>query len=254
VRNSDFFKGIARIDVVWRDKMLSVPLFYYDNAFIRVAFLTPLDKIRELLPSPRMHPLRVTPWHSVTTITAFAYRDCDLGPYNEVAIGFPITIGKPAPVFTGLLRKLPGIPKAYVHRLPVTTKIARDVGVEFANYPKFLADITFEEKNGSLTCHLVEAQSHVLTLTVRKLAVQPTDRLHMHSITYREGRILRLELILGERRHGISRQPAHAHLELGDHPIAQELRDLNVGRMLFCQYTPQFPAILSPVLESFAGE
>jgi hypothetical protein len=254
VRDSDFFKGIARIDVPWRDGMLNVPLFYYDDTSIQAAYLTPLDKIRELLPSSRMHPLRVTPWHSVTIITAFAYRDCDIGPYNEVAISFPITIGKPSPVFTGLVRKLPGIPKSYTRHLPVTTEIARDLGVEFANYPKFLADITFEEKDGSLACHLTEAQSHVLTLTVRKLAAQPADRLHMHSITYRESRILRLELILGERRQGISRQPAHAHLELGEHPIAQELRDLNLGRMLYCQYTPQFQAILSPVLESFAGE
>lgn len=254
MRNSDFFQQIAHVNVPWGDRTINVPLFYYDITAIGVAFLTPLDKIRELLPSSRMFPLRVTPWHGMTTITAYAYHDCDLGPYNEVAIGFPVTINKAAPVFTGLLRKLPRILQVYVHHLPVTTEIARDAGVEFANYPKFLADIAFESKDGSLVCHLVEAQSHILTLAVRELPIQHAGRSYLHSITFREGRILRLELILDERRQGISRKSAHAHFELGDHPIAQELRELNLGRMLFCQYTPQYQVILSPVLESFAGD
>lgn len=252
MRNSDFFQQIAHVDVPWGDRTINVPLFYYDAASISVAFLTPLDKIRKLLPSPRMHPLRVTPWHGMTTINAYEYRDCDLGPYNEVAIGFPITIDQPSPVFTGILRKLPGIPKVYVHHLPVTTEIARDAGVEFANYPKFVADITFEKKNSALTCRLAHAQGHILTLTVCELPLQPLGRSYLHSVTFREGHILRLELII-ERRQGISRKPAHAHLELGDHPIAQELRDLSMGRMLFCQYAPKYQAILSPPLESFAG-
>jgi hypothetical protein len=91
MRNSDFFQEIAHVDVLWGDMTLSVPLFYYDIGAIGVGYLTPLDNIRKLLPSPRMHPLRVTPWHGITTINAYEYRNCDIGPYNKVAIGFPIT-------------------------------------------------------------------------------------------------------------------------------------------------------------------
>ncbi len=212
MRDSDFFQQIVHVDVPLGERTISFLLFYYDMGAIGIAYLTPLDKIRKLLPSPRMHPLRVTPRHGMTIINAYEYRDSDIGPYNEIAIGFPITIGKPAPVLTGLLRKLPGIPKGYVHRLPVMSEIARDAGVEFANYPKFLADITFEKKNGSLTCRFVEGQSHVLTLTVRELPLQPVLSSYIHSVTFREGRLLRLELILGERRAGVSRKSAHAQL------------------------------------------
>jgi hypothetical protein len=253
MQDSDFFQQIPHVPVPWGDRKMHVPLFYYDLASITAAFLTPLDNIRALLPSSRMHPLRVTPWHGMTSITAYEYRDCDIGPYNEVAIGFPITLDKASPVFTGLLRKPRGIPKAYVHHLPVTTQIAMDAGVEFANYPKFVADITFEKKAGALHCRLSEDQHHILTLSVQELPLQPVARTHLHSITYWEDRILRLEFIFAERRQGISRSAAHAHLELGEHPIAQDLRELKPGRMLYCQYTPQFQAILSPVLESFAG-
>ena len=251
MRNSDFFRQIAHVDVPWGDRTINVPIFYYDISVIGVAFLTPLAKIRPLLPSPRMHPLRVTPWHGMTTITAYEYRDCDLGPYNEVSIGFPVTLDKASPVFTGILRKLQGVPKVYVHHLPVTTEIAHDAGVEFANFPKFLADIAFESKGVWRRCRLSEAQNPILTLAVRELSVQPTERTYIHTLTFREGRILRLELILSERDQAMSRDSAHVRLELGDHPIAQELRALNLGRMLYCQYAPQCQVILSPVLESF---
>jgi hypothetical protein len=40
---------------------------------------------------------------------------------------------------------------------------------------------------------------------------------------------------------------------LGDHPIAQELEELGLGRMLAYQYAPSYQSILSPVLESFAA-
>ena len=46
-------------------------------------------------------------------------------------------------MFTGILRKPPTEPEVYIHHLPVTTEIARDAGVEFAGYPKFLAYIGF---------------------------------------------------------------------------------------------------------------
>lgn len=252
MRNSSFFQQIAHVDVPWGDRTISVPLFYYDISAIGVAFFTSLSKIREKLPSPRMHPLRVTPWHGLTTITTYEYRDCDIGPYNEVAISFPVTLDRPSPPFTGLFRKSPGVPKVYTHHLPVTTEIARDAGIEFANYPKFLANITFEKKDGSITCHLAEAQGHILTLTVHELPLQPVGRSTIHSLTFREGYILRLEFILGTCSQGQSHNPAHAHLELGDHPIAQELRDLKLGRMAYCFYSPAFQAILSPVLESFS--
>jgi hypothetical protein len=141
----------------------------------------------------------------------------------------------------------------YTHRLPVTTEIARDAGVEFANYPKFLADITFEEANGALSCRLVEKQGHILSLTVSDLDLETGERMYIHSLTFREGRILRLEFVLSACEKGGSRNPKDAELELGDHPIAQELRDLGLGWMVYCYRVPRFQAVLSPVVESFDG-
>jgi hypothetical protein len=200
-----------------------------------------------------MRPVRVTPWHGLTTITAYQYRDCDIGPYNEVAIGFPVTLGKGAPSFMRPSRKRPDVRTIYTHRLPVTTEIARDAGVEFANYPKFLADISFKEVGGALCCRLEEKQSHILSLTVSDLDSEAGGRMYIHSLTYREGRVLRLEFVLSAGERGSSRNTQDARLELGGHPIAGELRELRLGRMVYCYRVPRFQAVLSPVLESFDG-
>ena len=84
------------------------------------------------------------------------FRDNDLGPYNKVAISIPFTLNRATPLFTGILRKSPDVPNLYIRHLPVTTEIARDAGVEFAGYPKFLASIKFEKQNGWITCRLAE--------------------------------------------------------------------------------------------------
>jgi hypothetical protein len=251
MRETAFYEQVEHIETEWRGGRINLPVFYYDVTTIVAGFLTPLDRVLKLLPSPRMKPLRATPWHAVTTIVCFEYRDSDIGPYNEVAISFPITIDKPTTVLTGLLRHIKEGPMAYVHHLPVTTEPAYHAGVDFYNYPKFIANIDFKREGGRVTCRLAEGDSHILTLSVREIPVKPLERWRFHGITIRDGRILRSEVILNVGEQGISRNSGDVKLELGSHPIAEELRSLNLGRMIHLQYIPRNQSILTPVLESY---
>jgi hypothetical protein len=180
------------------------------------------------------------------------FKDCDLGPYNEVSISVPFTLDRASPMFTGLVRKGPAEPKVYIHQLPVTTEIALDAGVEFAGYPKFLANIRFKREANWVTCRLAEGEQHILTLAGREMEVQDAPRSRMHVFTVRKGRMLRSELISSERGIAVSRSSSNVRLELGDHPVARELEGLEIGRMLAYQYTPEYQTILTPVIESFS--
>jgi hypothetical protein len=252
MRHEEFFQQIEHLKASWGHRTILLPVFYYDVATLSVQFLAPIEKVRELLPSSRMHPLRITPWHCVVSIAALEYRDSDIGPYNEVSIGIPIVLDKPSPVFVGTLHQVPAVPKVYIRHLPVTTEIARDAGVDFAGYPKFLANITFEREGTWVKCCLHEAGQHILTLTGRDGTLNSVPRSRMHPITMREGYMLRCELIVSERNQVSGRSSDDVRLELGEHPIAQELRSWNLGKVLGYQYAPQHQAILTPVMESFA--
>lgn len=253
MRDSEFYREIEHAEVPWGERSIHVPVFYYDNLSLTALFLAPAEGLQALLPSPRMHPLRVTPGQGVLVLATYQFRDSDLGPYNEVAINIPFTLDKPTPLFTGILRKGPKEPWSYIHHLPVTTQIAMDAGVEFAGYPKFLAAIEFESESGWTACRLAEGERHILTLAGRKLKLQEAPRSRSHAFTVRNGRLLRSEIISSRRGVGASRSSADVRLELGDHPIAQELRALELGRMLGYQYVPQYQTILTPVIESLAA-
>jgi hypothetical protein len=251
MRDPAFFQQVEHLERNWRGGTIKLPIFYYDVTTIVAGFLTPLEKVRALLPSQRMKPLQATPWHAVTTIVCFEYRDSDIGPYNEVAITFPITIDRPAPILRGLLRHVAEGPLAYVHHLPVTTEPAYYAGVDFYNYPKFIAKIDFQRSDGWLSCRLSEGDRHILTVTARQLPVRPFDHWCFHGITVRDERILRSEIIVNVGRQAISRRAGNVNLELGSHPISKELRDLRMGRMIHFQYLPENQAILTPVLETY---
>lgn len=251
--SDDFFQEIEHAPVPWRQYQLHVPLFYQDIRFMSVSVLAPTEKVRSILPSKRMKPYRITPWHSVITITTYEYRQCDLDPYNEVSIGVPVTIDEETPLFIGSLRRMPKSPMAYSHHLPVTTEIAREVGAEFAGYPKFIADIEFTEKDDWLICELRADNQHVLTFSGRKLDVKRWPRYRVHPITYRRGYILRSEFVISERDMGNSKNGGDVKLELGEHRIAEELRGMGLRRVLGYGYCPQAQGILTPVFESFAG-
>jgi len=249
----DFYQEIEHTPVPWRQHKLHVPVFYPDIMLMTVSMLAPAERIRALLPSQRLKPYRITPWHSTMSITTYQYRQSDIGPYNEVAISVPVTLDEETPLFTGSLRRMPRMLMSYTHHLPVTTEIAREVGAEFAGYPKFVADIEFTEEDNWLTCELRADGQKVLKLSGRKLELKQAPRFRMSPLTFRRGYILRSEFVLSEREMGTSKSAADVKLELGEHQIAEELIELNLGKVVSYSYFPQAQGILTPVFESYAG-
>lgn len=253
MENTNFFQQLQQIKWSWREQILVFPVFYYDVTTLACQFLAPLDRVQRALPSRRMHPLRVTPWHCVVNISAFEYRQSDIGPYNELSIGIPVVLDQPSPLFVGTLSPVPAVPQVYIHQLPVTTEIARDAGVELYGFPKFLADITFEREGQWVRCHLKEKGQSILTLTAQEGILQDAPRSRIYPMTLRNDYILRCEIIVSERQQMTGRGTAKVQLALGDHPIAQELAEWNLGSVLGYQYSPRHQTILTQALESFAA-
>lgn len=249
MRGSPFFDGVAQSEVTIAGQPTAVPIFYYDGTSTSAVFAARLGALRRLMPDPRFRPARLAPGLGALAVTCFEYRDTDIGAYNELAIS--IVLNEPwfrpnlplrAMVSGARTRQL----HAWVHHLPVTTEIARVGGVDFYNYPKFVAGIDVEEHGRDRVCRLSEGVEHILTLTGARIATPRSEQVQMFSHLWMDRQPQRSEFKINALETGVSMRPGAASLTLGDrHPIARELAGLIAWRRpIQYQYTKRFEAIL----------
>jgi Acetoacetate decarboxylase (ADC) len=249
MRRSPFFDGVAQSEVTIAGQPAKVPIFYYDGTATQAVFVARLGALRRLMPDPRFCPARLAPGLGAVAITCFEYRDTDIGPYNELAIS--VVLNEP-----WFLPNLPGLAlisslrrrqlHAWVHHLPVTTEIARAGGVDFYNYPKFIAGIDFDESDEHRTCRLSEGAEHILTLSGKRIATPRSEQFQLFSHLWMDRQPQGSEFKINASEMGVSLSPAAASLQLGErHPIALELAGLLLSRRpIQYQYMLRFEGIL----------
>lgn len=250
-----FFVGVKLEEVEQPSGLRGVlPVRCYDLSAITAYFPAPAAKVRELLPSDKLKPVLLTPGTALICLTAFEYREiADVEPYNEIGINVLVRY-QPAmniPLLPVLFPQWFGRSQFYVRHLPVTHEYARDGGIEEWGYPKFLADITFEDLGESVRSQLRAEGKHIVTLEVEKLPTR-SQRMDIYLYSVKEGELLKTRSEM-QGLVGLSRSRGGASYTLGDHVIADELRALGmgataVGRM----YGPQVQSMLHKAGERLA--
>jgi hypothetical protein len=167
----DFFRGIEQFEINFEGEKGKIPVFYRSTYGMFGFFPAKSSKVKELLPARIKEKFKVPeliPGLTMCGIAGFMYKNSSLGPYNEVAITFPVKQKqkmKPNIFVLNLTDIIKGEFHVYVRHLPVTTKIAKEAGVIIYNYPKFIADIEFQ--NGS-SFILAENKKEILSFKIRK--------------------------------------------------------------------------------------
>lgn len=245
----NFFEGVHQTPIDLDGSEFRVPLFYRDGEQITGVFPAKLKKLKKMLPDRRMKPARIAPGVGVITITCFEYRDTDIDAYNELAIGVPLN----EPFFRS---NFPGRAMidavrrnqfdVWVHHLPVTTEIARAGGVEFYNYPKFIAGIDFSQTDKQRSCALTEEGEKILTLHAPRIKGKRDQQLQLFSHLYQNLEPQTSEFKIRAHQLGYSIRPGAAKLELGSkHPIAHELAEALLStRSIAAAYSPRIEGIL----------
>ena len=230
---------------------IGLPVRYYDWSWMNAIFPAPAAKVQLLLPSKKLKPLLLMPGTAMVALTAMEYRQlADVGPYNEFSIGVLVqcepTINVPGlpllfnPLLSPRWYENFGV---YIHHLPVTTKEAYDFGVEIWGYPKFVAEISFEDIDQIHRCRLRAEGKDIVTLEVKKLATK-ARRISLYSYTVKNGQLLKTP-IQTQGEYGIAKFPGGASYILGDHPIAEELKTLGMGKNAVGRfYAPQVQSLL----------
>lgn len=225
----------------WRAEF---PIRYFDWSMIAASFPVPIAKVQEVLPSPKLKPVRLQPDTTTVILMAMEYRRFAPGySYNEFAIGIPVLY---EPLETAI--KLPG---TYIHHMPVTEERARWGGVVMAGFPKFLAEIQFEDRGEIHRCHVRAEGKDLITLGVKKLVPQSQTWVE-YTFTVKEGQLMSTRITIQGQR-GLTNARGGASYILGDHPIAEELRALEVGETsMGHEYDPKLQSVLPLPEEQFS--
>lgn len=234
-----------------------LPVKYYDCSSMNAFFSAPAAKVRALLPSNKLKPILLIPGVAIVAFTATEYNKIEgMAPYNEFAISVPVQY-EPAVI-------VPGLPvivhpllspdsyrrfRMYILHLPVTTPEAQAFGKEVWGYPKFIAEIDFEDIEDVRRCRLRAEGRDILTLEIEKPATRDRQ-IDLHTYSVKNGKLLRSRFQT-QGQYGIARLPGGASYRLGNHTVAQGLRALGLGKSAVGRfYVPRMQSLLHQASES----
>jgi hypothetical protein len=174
--------------------------------------LVPAGRAQELLPEG-LEVVRVL-GRAVLNLAVVRYTDSDLDPYHEVGVV--------------LLVRHDGEVGVHIRHLPVTQAFTLEAGRRIWGYPKVLADIDITESAGRMRCAMSIDGAHVLTATFGPGRVLPMPSRLPPTFSVLDGKLVRTEWRSEADR--VRMRPGGLHLELGPHPIADELRSLGLPK------------------------
>ncbi len=196
----------VRIPAVVRDASSGTAMYMVDS-----------DKAQALIPDA-FEVAEAAPGQTQLTIVVVDYRDNDLGDYDEVGIIFFV--------------RPKGQPEAevgsYIHKLPVNQSFTCEAGFKIWGFPKTVEEIDFSYGDNNATCKLSMDNKHVLTLTVPRGGDSASELSPAVGYTLIEGVPHQNEFTRGGSGEQALPGGDGVVLELGDHPLADELRSLGL--------------------------
>ncbi|RMF24694.1 MAG: hypothetical protein D6760_02785 [Deltaproteobacteria bacterium] len=159
------------------------------------------------------------------------YQENDLGDYNEVSIALFVHLRGQGPTlpYAGTAAALMrGRLATYIHRLPVDQSFSRDVGAGIWGFPKTVETIDMSIEGDRCRCRLICDGEHVLTMTGPVGGSRALPESEMVTYTYMDGRLHATRFVSGA--NGVGVRLGGSTVELGNHPIADELRSLGLPK------------------------
>ncbi|MBI4425289.1 MAG: acetoacetate decarboxylase family protein [Elusimicrobia bacterium] len=246
------FDGRAQRAIRIRGTPAKSPMFFRDLHMMGAVFLADFARVRAALPR-ECRPLRLPLGRALVAVHCMEYKDTDIGPYNEVALSVALRAGwLPLPSLARAALDLRSrTMHAHIHALPVTTELALHGGVDFFNYPKYLADIRFRETAGHRVCTLRDPETLDLICEFEGRRIGEGNRaggdgkgLTLLSYPWIGGRAHRARLELRQLEGGERRLRPCANLRLGPHPRAEAFRELGLGAQVHYLFAPRCQAVL----------
>lgn len=201
------------------------------TAFMAV-FSVPVSPTQTLIDHTGLELLQHRPGRALCTLVFVDYVDGDLGPYNEFGVCFLVRdhARRGGGVLQDLRDLATGGAGALIHQLPVDGEFTRAAGRGIWGFPKILADFDTDHhsdtKHGRVNCDgaLIAEMSVTPGLPVpgKGIAASLAAYSHLDGVTRRT--------TWDMNPSGVRTRIGGATLQLGTHPIAEELRGLGLPR------------------------
>ena len=182
-----------------------------------VLFSVPATAASALLPGDAFEVVEIAPGTAQLVIAACDYVRNPWGDYDELNLGF---LARPA----GASAEVVG---SFVYRMPVNQAFTCEAGNRVMGFPKTVEDLTVAYTDGTVTFRLGMGGHHVLTLGLpRAEPLGCPERVAATSYSYLDGVPYGTDLSM-DMGTGLV-DPADVVLEIGDGPVADELRSLGL--------------------------
>ena len=208
--------------VTWGEvqgRTITFPMEVEELNAATVLYSVPADAATALLPGDAFEVVEVSPGTAQLVIAACDYRRNPWGDYDELNLGF---LARP----TGAPADVIG---SFVYRMPVNQAFTCEAGNRVMGFPKTVEDLTVTYTHATASFRLSMGGHHVLTLTVpRAEPLGVPERVEATSYSYLDGAPCGTDLSM-DLGTGLV-DPADVRLELGDSPVADELRSRGLPR------------------------
>jgi len=210
---------------------LGYPTEFRDGSTAGGMFVVDAGVANELIAESGFEVAEILPGRAIMVFTGVHYSDTDCGVYEETAFAFFVkklegSVGLPyLGMWADIIR---GQVASYTWKLQVTTRLSQYAGLEMWGFPKTLEDIDFEVANGFANITLKMDGREVLRYRVRAAGSGTPAPITSTVYSVFEGAQQVSYLTQAYRDAGY--RPGGGRLELGSHPLADELRALGLPR------------------------
>jgi hypothetical protein len=225
------------------DREVTLPVAVRDATAAVAYYLVSSSAAQRLIDASGLRIASVLPGKTICTIGTMDYRDGDLGPYHEIAVSFFVRERdqRSLPIVGTAVDFARNRLGAYIHRLPVDGEFTREAGVSIWGFPKFMSEIDISNDGKEETATLRVDGRHVLKQRMKLEGGRSFPEREQISYALRDGVTYRTSSVMrGDR---IGARFRGASIELGGHPLADELRSIALPQgALFSTYIGKMSA------------
>ncbi|MGH0034929.1 MAG: acetoacetate decarboxylase family protein [Myxococcota bacterium] len=223
---------------------VTLPCIVRDAASGAATFVVRSAPARALVP-PEFEVVEIAPGRTLLALAIIDYRDNDLGDYDEVSITFfvrPRGAPKGVPYLGTIVDFFRQRLGSYIYKLPVNQSFTCEAGCTIWGFPKTVEKIDFDYTEDEARCRLEMDGQLVLDVTAPRGGDKEMPEREMATFTLINGVAHRTASTMAGRGFGVF-GGGRFRLELGGHPIAQDLRALGLPRKpLMCVWTEHMRA------------